>query len=122
MNYQINLDKVIIKSCNCYQSYWKKVRKDSLVNSVVNFDHSIEKVFSYRKYCPAGKAIYHCCENCLSQIVAAIPLTIIDFTILKGQMKCIYNIRHNFISLRECCDGCINFVIANYSSSFFVQI
>ena len=121
MNYQINLDKVIIKSCNCYQSYWKKVREESLVNSV-NFDHSIEKVFSYRKYFLAGKAIYHCCENCLSQIIAAIPLTIIDFTILKGQMKCIYNIRHNFISLRESCHGCINFVIANYSSSFFVEI
>lgn len=120
MKYLIKLDKVTIKSCNCYQSYWKKVRESK--DLVVNFDQSIEKVFSYKKYYRAGKVIYHCCENCLSEIIAAIPLTIINFTILKGQMKCIYNIRHNFISLRECCNDCINFLMTNYSSCFFVEI
>ena len=37
-----------IKSCKCYTEYWKKMKMSTF--SYVEFNYSIEKTFSYRKY------------------------------------------------------------------------
>lgn len=55
--------------------------------------------------------------------ICDIPLDIIDFeTKIKGQMICISKLRNNFILIDDCCQGCVNFVIRNYSSAFLIDI
>ena len=42
---------------------------------VVEFDYSVEKAFSYRKYFPHDRMLFHFCINCLNEIVNSIPLS-----------------------------------------------
>ena len=121
MDYVISLDDTTIKSCKCYQTYWKNVRRSK--NPLIEFDVSIEKVSTYRKYYVDGKSIYHICKNCLNQAIPLIPLRIIEFeTTMKGRLTCISELRNNRILIDDCCDGCINFVIYNFSSCVLIDI
>ena len=121
MNYSISLKNTSIKSCKCYKTYWKNACRSK--NPVIYFDASIEKVSTYRKYFVDGKLIYHICENCFNEAIRLIPLRIIEFeTTIKGRLTCISELRNNSIPLNDCCHGCINFVISNFSSCVLIDI
>ena len=121
MDYLISLNNISIKSCKCYESYWKNVIKSK--HSVIHFDASIEKVFSYRKYFVDGKMIYHICKNCLNEVIRTIPLRTMEFeTTTKERLNCIFKLRNNTMLIEGCCYGCINFVICNFSSCVLINI
>ena len=89
-------------------------------NSVIHFDASIEKD---GKYYVDDKSIYHICKSCLSQAICLIPLTIIKFeTTIKRQLTCISKLRNSYILIDDCCQGCINFVIFNFTSCVLIDI
>ena len=121
MDYKISLNDTSIKSCKCYETYWKNVSKSK--NPVIQFDASIEKVSTYRKYFLEGKSIYHICQNCLNEAIRLIPFRVIEFeTTIKGRLTCICELRENRIFIDDCCNGCINFVIRNFSSCVLIDI
>ena len=96
MGYKISLKDTSIKSCKCYESYWKNVINSK--NPVIHFDASIEKELTYRKYYADGKSIYHICKSCLSQAICLIPLTIIEFEMrIKRRLACIFELRNSYI-------------------------
>ena len=118
MGYKISLKDTSIKSCKCYESYWKNVISSK--NPVIYFDASIEKEL---KYYVDGKSIYHICKNCLNEAIRSIPLRIIEFeTTMKGRLTCISELRNNSILIDDCCLACINFVISNFSSCVLINI
>ena len=117
----IPMTETVIKSCKYYESYWVKLKE--LKFPVIEFDYSVEKAFSYRKYFSNDKILFHFCINCLNEIISNIPLRIIEFEITrKGNMQCIYKVKHNIMPLGQCCYSCINFVIHRYSSCFFKTV
>ena len=121
MGYKISIKDISIKSCKCYESYWKNVINSK--NPVINFDASIEKELTYRKYYVDGKSIYHICKSCLSQAICLIPLTIIEFeTRIKRRLICISKLRNSYILIEDCCQGCIDCVILNFSSCVLIDI
>ena len=121
MGYKISLKDTSIKSCKCYEPYWKNVISSK--NPIIHFDASIEKELTYRKYYVEGKSIYHICHNCLNQAICSIPSTIIEFEMeIKRRLICISKLRYNYIPIDECCHGCINFVIFNFSSCVMIDI
>ena len=121
MDYLISLNNTSIKSCKCYETYWKNARRSK--NPVIYFDASIEKVSTYRKCFVDGKSIYHICKNCLNEVIRSIPLRVIEFeTTMKGRLTCISELRNNSILIDDCCHGCINFVIFNFSSCLLINI
>ena len=120
-DYKILLKDTSIKSCKCYEAYWKNVINSKI--PVIHFDALIEKELTYRKYYVKGKSIHHICKNCLNQAICSIPSTIIEFeTTMKRRLTCISELRNNSILIGDCCDGCINFVIFNFSSSVLINI
>ena len=120
MGYKISLKDTSIKSCKCYESYWKNVINSK--NPVIHFDASIEKELTYRKYYVDGKSIYHICKSCLSQAICLIPSTIIEFeTTIKRRLTCISKLRNSYILIEDCCQSCINFVIFNFSTCVLID-
>ena len=121
MGYKISLKDTSIKSCKCYETYWKNVISSK--NPVIHFDASIEKELTYRKYYVEGKSIYHICKSCLTQAICLIPSTIIEFeTTIKRRLTCISKLRNSYILIDDCCQGCINFVIFNFTSCVLIDI
>ena len=109
-----------VKSCRCYKKYWKAIKM--LTSPYVEFDYSIEKTFSYRKYFYHQNLLYHFCINCFFDVVSSIPMRIIEHEILRGHMGCIFKIRHKSIMLGECCPICVNYTIKHYSTMFFTTV
>ena len=121
MGYKISLKDTSIKSCKCYEAYWKNVINSK--NPFIHFDALIEKELTYRKYYVEGKSIYHICKNCLNQAICSIPSAIIEFeTTIKRRLTCISKLRNSYILIDDCCQGCINFVIFNFSSCVLIDI
>ena len=119
--YLIPTAKTRIKSCKCYASYWIKLRYSNI--RLVQFDYSIEKAFSHRKYFANEDLLFHFCINCFYEIVSNIPLRIVEFEMLTNQsLGCVYKIKHNILPLGFCCDSCINYVIQRYSNCFFHNV
>ena len=116
----IPMSNTVIKTCICYESYWIQLKNLSF--PVVEFDYSIEKAFSYRKYFSEDRLLFHFCINCFNEIVNSVPLRIVEFEMQKGYIRCIYKIKHNIIPIGHCCPTCINFVIQRYSSMFFKTV
>ena len=56
-----------VKSCRCYEQYWKTMKM--LKFPYVEFDYSIEKTLSYRKYFYRQNLLYHFCINCFFDLV-----------------------------------------------------
>ena len=121
MRYKISLKDKSIRSCKCYETYWKNVINSK--NPVIHFDASVEKDLTYKKYDVNAKLIYHICKNCLNQAICLIPSTIIEFeTTIKRRLICISKLRNSYILIDNCCQGCINFVIFNFSSCVLIDI
>ena len=109
-----------VKTCRCYEQYQRQLKRST--SSYVEFDYSIEKAFSYRKYFNQQGLLYHFCINCLFDIVSSIPMRIIEYEILRGHMGCIFKFRHRGMVLGESCSLCINYSIKHYSAMFFMTI
>ena len=109
-----------VKSCKCYEQYWKAMKM--LTSPYVEFNYSIEKTFSYRKYFYHQNLLYHFCINCFFDTVSSIPMRIIEDEILKGHIGCIFKIRHTNMVLGECCPICVNYTIKHYSTMFFTTV
>lgn len=114
------MDITTVKSCKCYREYWKSIKMSTSL--YVEFDYSIEKTLSYRKYCYHQKLLYHFCINCLSDVVSSIPMKIIKDEILRGNMNCIFKNRHESMVLSKCCRLCVDYTIKHYSTMFFTTI
>ena len=56
----IPLKITTIKSCKCYTDYWKTMKMSTF--PYVEFNYSIEKTFSYRKYFYRQDLFYHFCD------------------------------------------------------------
>ena len=120
-SYLIPLHNTKVRCCKCYQSYWKKVKESK--NSLIDFDDSIEKVFSYRKYFGDAQTLNHFCKNCLSDGMYRIPYEIVKFEAkVRGKMNCIWKFKSGEIPMTKCCCGCINFIVCNYGSCFLIEI
>ena len=106
-----------VKSCRCYSEYWKTIKMSTF--PYVEFNYSIEKTFSYRKYFYRQNLLYHFCINCFFEIVLSIPMEIIEHENLKGHMCCI---KYASMVLGECCPICVNYTIEHYSMMFFTTL
>ena len=113
----IPIDITTVKSCRCYREYWKAIKM--LTSPNVEFDYSIEKTFSFRKYFYHQNLLYHFCINCFFDIVLSIPMEIIEYENLKGQMGCFKN---KSMVLGESCPTCVNYIIEHYSMMFFTTV
>ena len=78
----ISMNIATVKSCRCYREYWKAIKMST--SPYVEFDYSIEKTFSYRKYFYHQNLLYHFCINCFFDIVLSIPIKIIEYENLRG--------------------------------------
>ena len=119
-SYLVPMSNTTVKTCRCYEKYWQQLKR--LTFPVVEFDYSVEKSFSYRKYFPHEKLLYHFCINCLNDIANSIPLRFIEFEMQQGHIGCIYQLRHNIIPLGQCCPACVNYIIRRYSGMFFITV
>ena len=116
----ILMDITTIKSCRCYREYWKGIKMST--SPYVEFDYSIEKTLSYRKYFYHQNLLYHFCISCFFDVVSSIPMEIIENEILKSYMGCIFKIRHKDMVLSECCPICVNYTIKHYTTMFFTTL
>ena len=117
----IPLKETAIKSCKCYAEYWKVLKEKK--NPFIQFDYSVEKAFTYRKYFADNKLLYHFCINCLHEVVMNIPMRIIEFEVsMKGRALCIFKFKHDSMPLGEVCCICVNFMIHRFSSNFFIDV
>ena len=107
-----------IKSCKCYTEYWKTMKK--LTFSYVEFDYSIERTFSYRKYFYRRDLFYHFCINCFFEIVLSIPLDVIKYENLNGHLGCFKS--EKTLLENDSCVGCVNYIIEHYSTFFLTTI
>ena len=89
----IPLDVTTVKSCRCYEQYWKTMKK--LAFPYIEFNYSIEKTFSFRKYFYHQNLLYHFCISCF---------------------------RPKSMLLSDCCPICVNYIIEHYSVMFFRTI
>ena len=112
----IPIKMTTIKSCKCYTEYWKTMKMSTL-SPYVEFNYSIEKTFSYRFY--YEDLLYHFCINCFYDIVLSLPMRIIEYENLRGQMGCL---RNQSILLSECCPICVYYTVKHYSMMFFTTI
>ena len=107
-----------IKSCKCYTDYWKTIKK--LTFPYVEFNYSIEKTFSYRKYFYRQDLFCHFCINCFFEIVLSIPLDVIEHENLNAHMGCFKSAK--ILLENDCCPGCVNYIIEHYSTMFLTTI
>ena len=107
-----------IKSCKCYTEYWKTMK--ILAFPYVEFNYSIEKTFSYRKYFYRQDLFYHFCINCLFEVGLSIPSDIIQYENSRGNMGC-FNFK-NMLLKDDCCVGCVNYIMEHYSTMFLTTI
>ena len=113
----IQLHLTTVKSCRCYEEYWKTMKK--LLFPFVEFNYSIEKTSSFRIYVDSQNLLYHFCINCFYDLVLSIPIEIIEHENLKGHMDCF---RLKCMLLGDCCRICIKYLIENYSMMLFRTI
>ena len=111
----ILLNQTTVKSCKCYEQYWKTMKTSAF--PFVEFNYSIEKTLSFRIY--RQDLLYHFCINCFYDIVLSIPMEIIEYENLKGRMGCF---RLKSMLLGDCCQMCINDIIEHYSMMHFITI
>lgn len=117
----IPLSSTCVKSCRCYGEYWKSLKAKNV--EYVEFDYSIEKAFSYRKYFEEDAILYHFCINCLHEIAVTIPITVINFEIyLRKRGLCIHKFKNNALTLGDVCGKCVNLIIDRFSSEFFIDV
>ena len=120
--YLISFKDISIKCCKCYVDYWKLQRKNvkECSSAVIKFDYSIEKVKSYRKFFHEDKTLFHFCIDCFACIMASAPFPLVEFEIrFRRRGGCVANILMGNESLDNICNGCINFVIENFSNDYF---
>ena len=113
----IPINITTIMSCRCYSEYWKAMKMSTF--PYVEFNYSIEKTFSYRKYFYYEDLLYHFCINCFYDIVLSLPIMIIEYENLRGHMGCLKN---QSLLLSECCPICVNYTVKHYSTMFFTRI
>ena len=113
----IPLHVTTVKSCRCYEQYWKTMK--ILAFPYIEFNYSIEKTFSFRIYVYRQNLLYHFCINCFYDVVLSIPIEIIEHENLKGHMGCF---RHKSMLLSDCCRICVKYIIENYSMMLFTTI
>ena len=113
----ILLRQTTVKSCKCYEQYWKTMKTE--VFPFVEFNYSIEKTLSFRIYFSGKSCLYHFCINCFYDVVLSIPMEIIDYENLKGHMGCF---RLKSMLLGDCCQTCVYYIIEHYSMLHFTTI
>ena len=111
----ISLHLTTVKSCRCYEQYWKTIKSNSF--PFAEFNYSIEKTLSYR-ICHQD-SLYHFCINCFYEIVLSIPIEIIENENLKGRMGC-FTLKN--MLLHDCCQMCFKDIIERYSILHFTTI
>ena len=113
----ILLHLTTVKSCKCYEQYWKRTK--TLFFPFIEFNYSIEKTLSFRIYLYRQNLLYHFCINCFYDVVLSIPIEIIEYENLKGHMGCF---RPKSMLLGDCCQMCVKYIIEHYSMMHFTTI
>ena len=117
----IPLSDTVVKRCKCYVEYWKRLKERK--NPFVQFDYSIEKAFTYRKYFKDDNLLYHFCINCLHEVTMNILMNIIQFEVfMRRRAACIFKFKQNSIPLGEVCCVCINLIVHCFSCNFFIDV
>ena len=119
-SFLVPIGNTSVKSCRCYQNYWRHLKLST--SQFIEFNYSIEKAFSYRKYFPYDGLLYHFCINCLFDVVSSIPIRIIELEMQSGHMGCIFKFRQGSMVLGQSCTACVNYSVRHYSSMFFTTI
>ena len=65
-DYCLNFDLISIICCDCYEDYWKNLRKSE--ESFKELDYSIEKKKTFRKFFSEEKTLFHCCVDCFKKV------------------------------------------------------
>ena len=60
-NYLIQFDCIKVTCCGCYENYWNGIRKSN--ETMYNFDYSIEKTKSFRKFFQQEMILFHFCDR-----------------------------------------------------------
>ena len=120
----IPIKETRVKCCKCYVQYWKSIREKSSDGACCfKFDLSIEKIKSFRKYFCDDKTLFHFCIGCFGSIIAAIPISIVEFEMrFRNRGGCAANVLMNNESVENVCNGCINFVIENFTNDDFITL
>ena len=120
----IPIKETRVKCCKCCVQYWKSIREKSSDGSYCfKFDHSIEKVKSFRKYFCDDKTLFHFCIACFGSVIATVPISIVEFEMcFRNCGGCVANVLINNESVENVCNGYINFVIQNFTNDDFITL
>ena len=122
-DFLIPFKDVSVKCCKCYVDYWKLLRINQDKKNYFMFDYSIEKVKSFRKYYCDDKTLFHFCIKCFDAILYSVPFSIVQFEINQRKRGgCVANIFLGNEKIENICNGCINFVIQNFSKDDFIIV
>ena len=120
----INFNKSVVCCCNCYENYWRDMRKqsDNVNNTDFYFDESIERVQSFRKYFHKEKQLFHFCIDCFKKVVDQVPKSALNAYRYQYKGGCIQEHKESKQSIEELCDGCVYFAIDSFSADLFKKI
>ena len=103
-------DKLTIKCCSCYESYWKKVKCQVIDHK---FDESIEKNKSIRKFFIRENVLFHFCFPCLKEVLIKKKIVVVKewvYAITKdkdkshaAEMSCIADVLNHRNDIENIC-------------------
>lgn len=99
----INFNKSVICCCNCYENYWRDMRKQS--DNVNN-----------------KKQLFHFCIDCFKKVVDQVPKSALNAYRYQYKGGCIQEYKESKQSIEELCDGCVYFAIDSFSADLFKKI
>ena len=128
-NYLIQFDLIKVKCCGCYENYWNGIRKSN--ETMYNFDYSIEKNKSFRKFFQQEMILFHFCESCLKKAIFNIQFVIVSFReyffqqfnkFLVADDTCIADFLNGKTNVKNICNDCIQFAARRFKNDDFKLI
>ena len=129
IHYCLNFDLISIICCVCYEDYWKNLRKSK--ESVKEFDYSIERKKTFRKFFSEEKTLFHSCVDCFKKVVFNHQD---DFSVMNvgdyfwfgqynkhwtSQYSCLGDIiEGKSVDIGKTCGVCVGKVLMNFKSDF----
>lgn len=128
-DYCLNFDLISIICCDCYEDYWKNLRKSE--ESFKELDYSIEKKKTFRKFFSEEKTLFHCCVDCFKKVFFNHRD---DFSVINvgdyfrfgqynkhwtAEYSCLADILEGkSTDIGKTCSGCVGKVMSNFKSDF----
>ena len=125
VNCRLQFDNFSVKSCQCYENYWRTIRESN--EEVFQFDYSIEKKKRFRKIFLENMTLFHFCAEGLKKAIFNIQFIIVTFQeyysgnnfnkFLVVDNTCIAQILKGKCNIENICNGCIQFMLERFRDS-----